>query len=73
MGVSSHTLGKHSGLPGDSATWAVGGPWSLSLGEASHVYQCVGDYAGLDGGVPVPISDDVVGSADDDAVGQTSV
>ena len=49
MGVPGHGSREHSGLPGDSSTWAVGCPWTIPLGEASHVYQCVGDHAGMDG------------------------
>ena len=49
MVVPRHGSAEPSGLPGDSSTWAVGCPWTLPLGEASHVYQCVGDHAGMDG------------------------
>ena len=49
MGVPVHGSREHSGLPGDSSTWAVDCPWAIPLGEASHVYQCVGDHTGMDG------------------------
>ena len=49
MGVPGHGSPESSGLPGDSSTWAAGCPGTLPLGEASHVYQCVDDHAGMDG------------------------
>ncbi len=49
MGVPGHGSREHSGLPGDSSTWAVGCPWTIPLVEASHVYRSFADNTGMDG------------------------
>ncbi len=73
MGFFCHGSGKHSGVSGNSSTWTVGGPWPVSLGEASHVYQPVADYAGVGARESVPVSDDLVGRFGGDVVGKTEL
>jgi hypothetical protein len=73
MGVPGHGSREHSGLPGDSSTWAVCCPWTLPLGEASHVHQRFFDDLGLDSGESTLLPDNVVGGFIDDLIGQTTL
>ena len=73
LGVFVDGSAKPSGLPGDSATWAVGCPWPIPLGETSHVHESFVDSLGMDDRATAAMANDLVGRTADDAIGQTSV
>ena len=73
LGVLDDGSAKHSGLPGDSSTWAVGCPWHIPLGETSHVYQSFADNNGVDDRTTAAISNGLVGGSRDNPMGQTSL
>ena len=73
LGVLVDGSAKPSSFSGNSTTWAIGCPWSIPLGEASHVHEPFVDNNGMDDRTTAAMADDLVGRTGDDAIGQASV